>query len=195
MAPIMSDLRPRTATSKLVRESQEVVLSPPAEDSGWHLLDLDTGRYPRWPAEIPRQQDAETILLLEQWAEKSGADLLCLAQPVPNGTFTYELRGLGLDIRALSARESRQLKIAVEQGSLPRGVAVKDQRLLVSKDDPPTSYLVVTRDGTVLRLDLTDEVTVARDVTGAFMREKGVGFHTGVRFDINRVITPVQPHD
>jgi beta-lactamase regulating signal transducer with metallopeptidase domain len=174
------------------------VLSP-AIDQGphaWLCLDLDTGYRPRWPAQIPRDEAARDPKRLADWAAQSGVDLVCSTYRSPDGTETYVLRALGMDVREISARDLRNLDRLIASGTLPQGRAVTDG-LLMHHDaeaqrlvpDANAAFLYVTREGNMGLIETTDRVTRTANLTGlAGGAPSGVGFHKGVRFNLKAII-------
>jgi hypothetical protein len=167
-------------------------LSPALQEGqhATHFWDLDTGFHPRWPAHIPRDQTKLDQKQLAAWAGENGVDLMCVAHPGIDGSWTYVLRGFGLKAWELSPRDLRNLDILIAAGKLPEGREVGE--LLMHYDpekqeliaDANAAFLFVTRDGSFGVIE-----TITADLTGtAGNPPRGVGFFEGVRFNLKTII-------
>ncbi len=177
---------------KLSGGSQGEVLSPPGE-SGAHFLDLDTGLDPGWPQDIPRSELGAEQEDFALWAAQNGVDLTCVTRKI-NEQSVYALRGFNMRLEEISLRDAKNLDRFLERGTLPTGKPVGE--LLLKLDEKTGRYttgnaafLYQTREGGLGLIELTDQVTEARDITGQIFTPKGVGFHKGVRFN-HRTIVP-----
>lgn len=184
-------------TARLEDEWIGVVLSPASEagEHAWNAYDLDTGCRPTWPATIPRDESARHAKPLADWAAQAGVDLICTTQRSPDGTETYVLRAIGMKVREISPRDSRNLDRLIAAGKLPEGRPVDE--LLMHYDpqsrqlvpDANGAFLYITREGSMGVIETTDRVTRIAEPNGfAVGATPGVGFHKGVRFNLKAII-------
>jgi beta-lactamase regulating signal transducer with metallopeptidase domain len=173
------------------------VLSPATEagQHAWYTYDLDTGDRPTWPSRIPRDDPPRDPKLLEEWASRSGVDLICVAHRSPDGTETYALRALGMKVREINPRDLRNLDKLIAAGTLPEGRTVDD--LLIHYDaesrrsvpDANAAFFFITREGNMGVIETTDRVIRTADLSGMPIGSSpGVGFHKGVRFNLRSII-------
>jgi beta-lactamase regulating signal transducer with metallopeptidase domain/5-hydroxyisourate hydrolase-like protein (transthyretin family) len=184
-------------TARLRGEWTGAVLSPASETGrhSWHFYDLDTGYRPNWPVQIPRDEAARDAKQLDDWATRSGVDLMCVTHRSPDGTETYVLRALGMTVREIDARDVRNLDRLIAAGTLPAGRPVGellmhyDSRSQQLVPDANAAFLFTTREGNMGLIETTDRVTRTADFTGsASPPPPGVGFHKGVRFNLKAII-------
>jgi 5-hydroxyisourate hydrolase-like protein (transthyretin family) len=183
-------------SARLVGEWTGAVLSPATEESehAWRAYDLDTACRPQWPAAIAKDEAARDEKQLADWAAESGVDLICVTQRAPNGTETFVLRALGMQVREIDARDLRNLDSLVTAGTLPEGRPAGE--LLMHFDaasqqfapDANAAFLFVTREGSMGLIETTDRVTRTADLTGLPSAPPGTGFHKGVRFNLKAII-------
>jgi beta-lactamase regulating signal transducer with metallopeptidase domain len=168
------------------------VLSPPSVEGPYvdHLLDLDTGRQPFWPTDIPRTKEGIDSAKFREWAIVQGVDLVCVDTGARDGSPRYVLKAIGLELVEIGPQDARNLERRIRTGSLPEGRPAGE--LLVSADgdgkDVRPAFLYTTREGNRGMIRVTDQVTEARDITGSPVTVKGVGFHVGVRFDQREIV-------
>jgi beta-lactamase regulating signal transducer with metallopeptidase domain/5-hydroxyisourate hydrolase-like protein (transthyretin family) len=194
--PPASDPQALGKTARLVGEMTSAVLSPAVQEGqhAWHFLDLDTGFRPNWPTEIPKDEAALDARQLAEWASQSGADLMCMTHRSPDGTETYVLRALAMNVREIDPRDVRNLDILLAAGKLPEGRPIGD--LLMHYDaktrqlvpDANAAFLFTTREGNLGLIETTDRITRTADLTGLPSSPPGVDFHKGVRFNLNAII-------
>lgn len=183
--------------ARLRGEIHRIVLSPANEPGPHvsHFYDLDTGRQPLWPAELPRDDTARDAKPLEDWAARSGADLMCVTHRAADGTETYVLRALGMKVREITPRDVRNLESSLAAGTLPEGRPVGERLIHVDPasgqpvPDANAAFLFVTREGNFGLIEITDRVTRAANLNGlAGDPPAGAGFHRGVRFNVSTII-------
>lgn len=171
--------------------SSGAVLSPigdPDREASF-FLDLDTGSGPSWPAQIPNDSSPETVDAAKKWAATKGVDLICTAIPNPDGKPTYMLVGIGLKLWEIDPFDAKNIEKRVGVGKLPDGRPLAGKLLHFDAKSEKhvsqigSSFLYVTREEGLGIITITDFVTEARDITGAFFAPRGVGFYRGVRFD------------
>jgi hypothetical protein len=158
------------------------VLSPLAE-RGDHLLDLDTGVEPKAP------QGNHDLAL---WAAQNGVDLMCVDYQI-EGQSVYALRAFNMRVQEISLRDAKNIDKFLERGELPAGKPVGE--ILLRLDDKTGRYaagnaafLYQTREGGLGVIELTDQITEARDITGQLFTSKGVGFHKGAKFNYHPIV-------
>ena len=158
------------------------MLSPPTEQ-GAHFLDLDTGLAPDWPAEIPRSDLGAKQEDLALWAAQNGVDLMCVTYQVGDQN-VYALRSFNMRLEEIRPRDAKNIEQFLKRGTLPSGTPVGE--LLLKLDDKTGRYttgnaafLYQTREGGSGIIELTDQITEARDITGQLFTPEGVGFHKG----------------
>ena len=173
------------------------VLSP-ATDEGrhaWLCYDLDTGYRPRLAGPHPQRRGGPRPGATGGLGHRSGVDLVCTTRRSPDGTETYVLRALGMNVREISPRDLRNLDRLIAAGTLPEGRPVDE--LLMHYDagsqqfvpDANAAFLFITREGNMGLIETTDRITRTADLTGlAGSPPPGVGFHKGVRFDLKAII-------
>ena len=195
--PVEPPLGPQPITAlgaqpKLDEGTSGIVLSPPGE-SGRKFLDLDTGLDPNWPDSIPKDQQSTTQGELALWAAQQGVDLMCVTYRAGDQSI-YTLRSFNMRLQEISLRDAKNIGTFLQRGTLPVGEPAGE--LLLHRDKQTDRYvagnaafLYVTREGGLGLIELTDQVTEARDVTGMITTQKGVGFHKGVKFNY----TPIVP--
>jgi hypothetical protein len=176
---------------------QGATLSP-AIQGGEHtkyFIDLDTGASLRWPAGIPRDEARLDQKQLAAWAEANGVDLTCVTHRAPDGTETFVLRSFGMKVWEISSRDLRNIDKLIAAGTLPKGhdsgelLLHYDDQLKRSMPDANGAFIYVTREGSMGLIETTDRVTRTADLTGTFgAPPAGVGFHTGVRFNLKWII-------
>jgi hypothetical protein len=174
------------------------VLSPAAQEGQYteYFYDLDTGARPAWPKDIPRDEARFDLNLIAAWAERTGVDLMCVTHRAPDGTETYVLRSFGMKAWEISPRELRRFDRLVASRTLPQGHDVGE--LLMHYDDATKrsvpdrngAFVYVTREGSMGLIETTDRVTQTADLTGmpAGNAPAGVGFKTGVRFNLKSIV-------
>jgi hypothetical protein len=194
LPPAMTRLRPN---ARLEGSVHGATLSPAIQE-GEHteyFYDLDTGARPRWPAHIPRDEARFDPKQLAAWAADNGVDLMCVTHRAPDGTPTFVLRSFGMKAWEISQRDLRNIDKLIPAGTLPSGHDVGD--LLMHYDaeakrsvpDANAAFIYVTREGTMGLIETTDRVTRTADLTGRFSPPPaGVGFQTGVRFNLTWII-------
>jgi hypothetical protein len=170
-----------------------LTISPPSEpgEHTWHVIDLDTGYRPTWPAHIPRDEAQIDFAELATWARDSGADLMCVSTTDADGAEVFALRGIDLKVVELTDREHRDLEASLAAGNPPTGRPVGE--LLIHVDAATgeataninASFLYTTREGTHGVIETTDRVVRTADLTGmpSGAATAGVGFRRGVKFD------------
>jgi hypothetical protein len=171
-------------------------MSPASEQSphAWHFCDLDTGYAPRRPKAIARDEAADDSKQLADWAIESGVDLMCVTHRLPDGTQTYVLRALGMQVREISARDLRNFDRMIAEGRLPEGRPVGELLMHFDNEsqqlvpDANAAFLFVTREGSMGVIETTDRITATGDLRGLASSPRGVGFHKGVRFDLKEII-------
>jgi hypothetical protein len=183
-------------SARVVGEWTGAVLSPATEESehAWHAYDLDTAYRPKWPATIARDEAARNQQQLAEWAVESGVDLICVTHRAPDGTETFVMRALGMQVREIDSRDVRNLDRLIAEGALPKGRPVGE--LLMHYDaasqefvpDANAAFLFVTREGNMGLIETTDRVTRTADLTGFAGPPPGTGFHKGVRFDLKAIV-------
>jgi len=199
--PDLSDYptgRELTRNAKVAGGVTGQVLSPVGDpDTGADFfLDLDTGREPRWPKELPSKDgSAETVQAAKEWAAKTGADLMCVAMPDDDGKTTYTLIGVGLQLWEIDPFDAKNIAKRVAEGKLPEGREVKGALMhfdastnqYVSKRG--SNFLYVTREHGLGVITITDFVTEVRNLTGTYSGPpQGVGCHRGVRFNYKSIV-------
>jgi hypothetical protein len=100
-----------------------------------------------------------------------------------------------MKVREISPRDLRNLDRLLAAGTLPEGRPVgellmhydtQSQRLV---PDANAAFLFVTREGNMGVIETTDRVTRTANLNGmAGGPPPGVGFHTGVRFNLKSII-------
>ena len=160
-----------------------------------HFYDLDTGSHAQWPAHIPRDEAQVDDKQLAAWAAENGVDLMCVTHRAPDGKETFVLRSFGLKAWEITPRDVRSLDKQLAAGTLPQGRAVGallmhyDETSKQAVPDANAAFLYVTRDGNMGLIETTDRVTRTADLTGmAGGPPAGVGFFTGVRFNLKEII-------
>jgi beta-lactamase regulating signal transducer with metallopeptidase domain len=158
------------------------VLSPLAE-RGDHFLDLDTGLEPK-ASEGKHDQT--------HWAAQNGVDLMCVDYQI-EGQSVYALRAFNMRVQEISLRDAKNIDKFLERGELPAGKPVGE--ILLRLDDKTGRYaagnaafLYQTREGGLGVIELTDQITEARDITGQLFTSKGVGFHKGAKFNYHPIV-------
>jgi hypothetical protein len=121
--------------------------------------------------------------------------LICVTHRSPDGTETYVLQVLGMKVREISARDLRNLDKRIAADTLPEGRPVgellmhydaESQRLV---PDANAAFLFVTREGNMGVIETTDRGTRTANLTGMVGGPPpGVGFHKGVRFNLEAII-------
>jgi beta-lactamase regulating signal transducer with metallopeptidase domain len=172
------------------------VLSPAIEDGkyAWHFYDLDTGRQPRWPAHIPRDESRLDEKELADWAAESGTDLMCITHRAADGTETYVLKTFGMKAWEISPRDLRNIDRLIAAGTLPEGKDVGE--LLMHYDaaseqfvpEANGAFIFVTRGGSLGLIEITGRVVTTANVAGLAAPQPGVGFHKGVRFNLKPIV-------
>jgi hypothetical protein len=174
------------------------VVSPASEQGQYasHFLDLDTGYRTNWPAEIPLTKPSGASKELVDWANENGIDLMCITHRAPDGTETYILRALGMNVQEITELDLRNLRNSLAAGRLPSGRPVGG--LLMHYDatsqqlvpDANGAFLFVTREGNRGVIEVTDRVTRTSGLAGTPAGDPlpGVGFRKGVRFDLSEII-------
>jgi beta-lactamase regulating signal transducer with metallopeptidase domain/5-hydroxyisourate hydrolase-like protein (transthyretin family) len=184
-------------TARLSGVMMGAVLSPATQGGQhvWHFLDLDTDYRPNWPNHIPRVEASRDAKQLKDWASQNGVDLMCITHRSPDGTETYVLRALGMKVKEINPRDFRNLDKLIGGGKLPEGRPVGE--LLMHYDVPSqqlvpdanATFLYVTREGSMGVIETTDRITRTANLTGmAGGPPPGVGFHKGVRFNLQAII-------
>jgi beta-lactamase regulating signal transducer with metallopeptidase domain len=170
---------------------QQEVLSPSGE-SGTQFLDLDTGLEPKWPDTIRKDEQSANQGELALWAAQQGVDLMCVTYRTGDQSF-YALRSFNMRLQEISLRDAKNIGTFLQKGTLPTGEPAGE--LLLHQDKQTGRYvadnaafLYLTREGGLGLIELTDQVTEARDITGMLGAPNGVGFHKGVRFNYKPII-------
>ncbi len=196
--PPAPDPRSLGKTARLLGGMTGAVLSPAIETGQhvWHFFDLDTGYRPNWPAQFPRDEASLDAKQMADWASRSGVDLMCVTHRAPDGTETFVLRALGMQVREIDPRDVRNLERLIADGTLPEGRPVDE--LLMHYDirsrqlvpDANAAFLFVTREGNMGLIETTDRVTRTANLSGiaAGSPMSGVGFHKGVRFNWKSIV-------
>jgi|GEM_PF-1418997 len=160
------------------------VLSPLTE-SGTHFLDLDTGLEPKAP-------DAKHDLTL--WAAQNGVDLMCVVYQLDDQP-VYALRAFNMRLQEISLRDAKNIDKFLARSELPAGKPVGE--FLLRSDDKTgqlatgnAAFLYQTREGGLGMIELTDQITEARDLTGqpTMATTNGVGFHKGAKFNYQPIV-------
>ena len=137
----------------------------------------------------PTTEEAAT-----KWASDHGVDLMCVAQPLDDGTVQYVLKGVGLQLWEIDPLDARNIERRLKEGKLPEGRRL-DQPALLHFDaksgkyvaQTGCSFLYLTKDESLGLITITDFITEARDITGMAGAPKGVGFYRGVMFDLEAI--------
>jgi beta-lactamase regulating signal transducer with metallopeptidase domain len=185
-------------TARLGDGVQGETLSPAVQTGKYatHFLDLDTGYSPKWPTEFPRDEAQLDQKQLAAWAAKNGVDLMCATHVAANGTQTFVLKALGMQVWEISERDQRNLDRLIAAGTLPQGRAVKELLMhydTESKQSVPeanAAFIYITHEGSMGVIETTDRVTRTADLTGQFSgaAPSGVGFFKGVKFNIKPIV-------
>lgn len=172
------------------------VLSPAIENGQhvWHFYDLDTGRQPKWPAHIPRDETRFDQKQLADWAAENGVDLMCITHRAEDGTETYVLKSFEMKAWEIGPRDLRSIDRLIAAGTLPEGKDVGD--LLMHYDaasqqfvpDANGAFIFITREGSLGLIETTDRVVSTAVVRGLSAPQAGAGFHKGVRFNLKPII-------
>jgi hypothetical protein len=159
-------------------------------------LDLDTGYAPKWPAKFPRDEAKIDSKQLAAWAAENGVDLMCKTHVAADGTQTFVLNALGMQVWEISERDRRNIDRLIAAGTLPQGRAVDE--LLMHYDAEAKQYvpnanaafIYITREGSMGLIETTDRITRTADLTGQFAggEPTGVGFFKGVKFNLKTII-------
>ncbi len=186
-----------TANAKIGGGIRGMVLTPVGDDDNEadFFKDLDTGKEPHWPKHLPaRNGSPDIVKAAAEWAAEQGLDLMCIAMKDDRGNVQYVLQGIGLQLWEIDPLDAKNIEKRVATGKLPEGRKLTSSAILHfdSKSQTEvaqrgTSFLYVTRDEGLGLITITDFVTEARDITGQMMTQQGVGFHRGVRFDIQTI--------
>jgi beta-lactamase regulating signal transducer with metallopeptidase domain len=199
----VDDVAPPPVTTRLgpgARLGEGVIgaVLSPANEGGGHaeyFYDLDTGASPGWPAHIPRDEARSDPKQLADWAADRGVDLMCVTHRAADGTETFVLRSFGMRAWEISPRDLRNLDKLIAAGTPPKGHDVgellmhHDEGSKRSVPDANAAFLYVTREGSMGLIETTDRVTRKADLTGGLGDPPaGVGFHTGVRFNLKSII-------
>ena len=96
-------------TARLGDGVQGETLSPAAQTGNFatYFLDLDTGYAPKWPAQFPRDEAKIDSKQLAAWAAENGVDLMCITHVAADGTQTFVLKALGMQVWEISERDRR----------------------------------------------------------------------------------------
>ncbi len=147
------------------------------------------------PAAIPKVEAARDSKELTDWMLEKGVDLICITHRAADGTETYVLRALGMNVREISPRDLRNLDQIIAGGALPEGRPVGE--LLLHFDEKTrqlvpnanAAFLFITREGNRGLIETTDRITRTADLTGqaAGSPSGGVGFHKGVQFNLKAI--------
>lgn len=174
-----------------------LILSPASEQGRYvtHFYDLDTGREPAWPKQIPRDETAFDDKQLAAWAAENGVDLMCVRHRSADRSETYVLRTFGMQVWEISARDLRNLEKRIADGTLPEGRPVGELLMHYDADtqrlvpDANAAFIYITAEGSRGVIETTDRVTRAADLTGSMARPpKGVGFFKGVRLNLKEIV-------
>lgn len=186
-----------TANAKLSGGSIGLVLTPVGDQGigATFFKDLDTGNKPRWPKDLPANDESpETVAAVRKWAADHGIDLMCVTGTDDDGNVTYTLHGIDLQLWEIDPLDAENIDKRIASGTLPAGRKLDTAALLhfdrksgTLVNQHGTSFLYVTRDEGLGLITITDYVVAARDVTGQLMTEPGIGFHRGVRFNLNTI--------
>ena len=174
------------------------VLSPAAQEGQYteYFYDLDTGARPAWPRNIPRDEAQFDLKQIAAWAERNGVDLMCVTHTAPDGTSTFVLRSFGMKAWEIDPRELRRFDRLIASGTLPKGhdagelLMHFDHETKRAVPDANGAFVYVTREGSMGLIEITDRVTQTADLTGrpAGNAPAGVGFKTGVRFNLKSIV-------
>ena len=158
------------------------------------FLDLDFGRAPEWPNELPKADASqETVAAATTWAAKRGLDLICVASEKRDGSVVYTLKGIDMQVWEIDRIDGKRLVAILKKGTLPSGRKLSQDLLLHQNAQGElesarrSCFLYLTRQQGLGVIQIDDFVTVARDVTGMFQSPEGVGFNRGVRFTIYQI--------
>ncbi len=185
-----------TADAQIDRSSRGWVLSPIGNKGRGKtfFMDIDTGLTPAWPKHLPREDSSpQTIAAAQKWAAGKGADLMCVARDDGEGQSPFALHGIGMKIWQIDPLDAKNLEKRLKEGKLPEGRPAEDWLMHYDaqtkqyRSQRGSCFLYLTREGGLGVITVTDFVTQARDITGAFSVPQGVGFHLGVRFDFKTV--------
>ena len=185
-----------TENSKIGDRFSGFVLTPigDGDPGATYFMDLDTKRTFKWPEKLLQATDEKALQAVMQWAKEQGADLMCVAEPTENGELTSTLSLIDTQAWEIDKTSAEKIEQLVSNGALPTGRKVKkllqhefaaDQPM---RTDIGSSFLYLTNEQGLGLITVTDLVTEARDITGAFSAPKGVGFHRGVRFDVTTIL-------
>jgi hypothetical protein len=175
--------------AKLGEGSRGATLSPPGE-GGDKFVDLDTGLEPKWPTNIPENEDAHGQGDLSLWAAENGVDLMCAIYRSADGTPTYALRGFNMRLWEIPRRDAENMDTFVSAGKLPAAKPAgefllhQDEKTGQYTPEENAAFLYITREGGMGLIMVTDRVTRVVDHTGRIGDPPlGEGFHKGVRFN------------
>ncbi len=176
---------------------QGLVITPVGDqDTGATFFkDLDTGNAPRWPKHLPpKDASSATELSARKWAAEQGMDLMCVAGKNEKGKITYTLKGIDLKLWEIHPLVAKNIDKHIAAGKLPEGRQHERDEFLHFDEKTDsfvnqigTSFLYVTKDEGLGLITITDFVVTARDITGQFMTEPGVGFHRGVKITFHTI--------
>ena len=186
-----------TKNAKLGGGLQGLVITPVGDqDTGATFFkDLDTGNEPRWPKHIPsKDASATTETATRNWAAEQGIDLMCVAGKNEEGKITYTLKGIDLKLWEIHPLDAKNIEKHIAAGKLPEGRPHERDEFLHFAEKTNsfanqlgTSFLYVTKNEGLGLITITDFVVTARDITGQFMTEPGVGFHRGVKITFHTI--------
>ena len=160
------------------------------------FFDLDVGRWPSWPKDVPREDTSEaTVSDARNWAAQRGADLTCMMNREPNGRVTYTLAGIDMRLWEIDKFDAKKLKTFLAKSKLPPGRKLVDD-LLLHYDEASgawlpqknSSFLYLTREQGIGVITITDFVTKkTNEIGNPFGPDPGTGAHRGVRFTIQTI--------
>jgi hypothetical protein len=184
-------------TARLGEMSEGFVLSPADEEGKYatHFLDLDTGYELKWPSRFSNDEAKIDQKQLANWATGNGIDLMCVTHVSPDGTSTFVLRAFDMNVWEISQRDLRNIHSLIAAGTLPKGHAIDDLLMHFDADskqyvpDANAAFIYITREGNMGVIETTDRVTRTANLTGLYTAPPaGVGFYTGVRFNLTTII-------
>lgn len=166
-----------------------------ADHGAQFLADLDSGKHLKWPEDLPAEDASPAAVeATTKWASDHGVDLMCVAQPLKDGTLEYMLVGVGLQLWEIDPLDARNIELRLKEGKLPAGRKLDQPELLhfdakSNKHVARTgcSFLYLTKDESLGLITITDFITEARDISGQVSAPKGVGFYRGVMFDLTAI--------
>ena len=166
-----------------------------ADHGAQFFIDLDSGKRIKCPKDLPADDASpDAVAAATKWASDHGVDLICVAQPLDDGTLQYVLVGVGLQLWEIDPLDARNIELRLKEGKLPEGRKL-DQPALLHFDAKSgksvartgCSFLYLTTEQSLGLITITDFITEARDITGMAGAPKGIGFYRGVTFDLTAI--------